>query len=163
MKRKDSAPSAPRLTMDRLEQGVVAGMAHRPVGGFAWHDARPISDDFPSDARPAAKGPWLVAEPGGLQRYALFRQGTLGERFDALAKSVGAAPPAPGARAYREMLDRILTFANKFGWLGSLAPVVVQGTNKILAGEPLEFWLAELDWWCELRELAQALERDSET
>jgi hypothetical protein len=149
--------------MDRIEQGMVAGMAHRPVGGFAWRDADPIFGEVTGDADPAAKGPWLVAEPGGLQRYALFRQGTLVERFDALAKSARAAPPAPRSRAYREMLDRILAFANQFGWLGRPTVVFVHGTTTDEPAEPLEFWLTELDDWCELRELAQALERDSET
>lgn len=74
------------------------------------------------------QSPWLVAQDGGRQSYALFsRQHTLHRKFAGLHSE-----------------ESIIGFANKYGLLGAYGvPLVPCGGGKVVHGESLEPWRTE--------------------
>jgi predicted nucleic acid-binding Zn ribbon protein len=144
------------IRFEETESGMVAGLWHVPVEGFAWrHDLRPWAEDgeiLQFDAPPRDPGPWLVAQGDVVRRYPPMRRKGVLEALDRVAQL--------------ETLDAVQKFANGYGAFGAAQnlvpmdtgvdpPVVTSGT--IESGESLGQWRTELMQWRDLRLLWQAI------
>ncbi len=124
---------------------MMAGICGVPVAGFTW-DEELIRKDEP--------GPWLRPVEGDtpvVRRYPVMRKPSVLSEFVRLGHKPG--------------VDRILRFANHWGWLGEFRQFPgPPGTGIGLWAESLSFWLIEVlkaralyETWEAIRDLDRSL------
>jgi hypothetical protein len=136
-------PSQKTYDADAMEWGYASGTWFRPTLGFEWRDL---------GSQKAGYGVWLCmrADAAGqlpIERYPVMQTRQVLLEFVRL--------PMERKAAYQEAEERVVRFADKYGWLGRPAvvydPAIPAGQPDAIHAEQFDVWhdevLAMRDLW----------------
>lgn len=139
------------IRIDNARNGTAVGVAMRPVGGFRWYSGRAAQIDDPEgdlDPTGGPDEPWLVGSASGWTPIPVLRRADLADQFEAVGRN-----PTP---------QRVLAFANRYGWLHGPAPFwgtfpgAPADAHRLMQGESHREWSVEARAFRDLRTIWRA-------